>query len=87
MLMVNKGPLFVCLQPTRLPLLAARVSLPLLSMLKEFLAKRKIILFLVRFEHTTLQLQSQCTTNSCFVLILIILGLHYHYSHPSITLK
>ena len=55
------------------------------------LAKTKgLISFRARFEHTTLQLQSQSisnSTNSYFVIISKILGLHYHYSHSFITLK
>ena len=79
----HSRPLLVVSQPTKLPPLATRVFCLFISMPKEILAKRKLNAFLVRFEPTTTQLQSQCTTNStnsCFVIIPIILGLHYHYS-------
>jgi len=80
--MTIQRPLLVASQPTKLPPLVARVFCLFISMLKEILAKRKLNLFLVRFEPTTTQLQIQYTTNStnsCFMIIPIILGLHYHY--------
>jgi len=43
-----------------------------------------------RFEHTTMESQSKCTTNStntCFVIIPIILWLHYHGSHSMYNIK
>ena len=46
---------------------------------KLILAKRKLNLDLPRFEPITMPMSNQCTTiQSCFVVILIILGLYYH---------
>jgi len=56
---------------------------------KEILAKRKLNLCVPRFEPTTMPMPSQCTTystNSCIVIIPIILGLYYHSSWSSTLL-
>jgi len=82
--------LAILLQSPKLPLLAARVSKPFPNHAKRKFGKKRVNLFLARFKPTTHQLPSQMhnqINQFIFVIILIILGLHYHVSHSNISIN
>jgi len=77
-----------CFQPSKLPLLAARIPKPFHNHTKQKFGKKRVILFLARFEPTTHQLPSQVHNQFnqfIFVIIPKILGLHYHVSYSNIS--
>ena len=81
----------LCFQPSRLPLLAARVPQPFHIHAKgKFGKKESKFVLILRFEPITHQLPSQVYNQFnqfIFVIIPIILGLHYHVSHSNISTK